>query len=214
MTGGAADALRPGLFADLPVEAWPPEDSVTEEPWASFVRARRHLAVGDQDLAIRAWVPVATFDGWDARHRLQAWHFLRGIGVQPDAQVADRVLGVVAEVAVGFSHDVLAVYADGSVRYLGHDGGAAVIESGGLDVVLGVTSLLAAGQTVADLIGPWDGPELPPLPVGHSRFTMLTPSGPHLGQGPDDVLRADPMAEPLFRAATGLLLSVVALGGS
>ena len=79
----AADELRPLLFGNVPVEAWPSDDDATAEPWASFVRARRHLASGDADLAIREWAPIATFDLWEPRHRLQAWTFLRSAGIQP-----------------------------------------------------------------------------------------------------------------------------------
>ena len=66
------------------------------------------------------------------------------------------------------------------------------------------------GQAIVPEIGPLEGP-LPPLPAGHSRLTMLTPLGPHFGQGPDDVLRADPRAAAFFDAATRLLVAVVDL---
>ena len=112
----AAEELRPLLFGNVPVEAWPSDDDATAEPWASFVRARRHLAAGDADLAIREWAPIATFDLWEPRHRLQAWTFLRSAGIQPDEGIARSVLGVVAEVSVGDGHDALAAYADGSIR--------------------------------------------------------------------------------------------------
>ena len=51
--------------------------------------------------------------------------------------------------------------------------------------------------------------DLPPLEAGETRFTMLTPGGPVIGQGPDDDLRADPLAGPLYDASTALLAAVV-----
>jgi hypothetical protein len=40
---------------------------------------------------------------------------------------------------------------------------------------------------------------------------VLTPSGPHFGQGADGVLRADPMAGAFLNAATALLVAVTDL---
>ena len=136
----AAEELRPLLFGNVPVEAWPSDDDATAEPWASFVRARRHLAAGDADLAIREWAPIATFDLWEPRHRLQAWTFLRSAGIQPDEGIARSVLGVVAEVSVGDGHDALAAYADGSIRFLHHEGGVFAIDSARYDLVMGATA--------------------------------------------------------------------------
>lgn len=205
----AADALRPGLWADQPIEAWPSGDEASGEPWTSFVAARRAVAVGDEATATAAWRGIVAMDRIEARHVLQAWHLLRAHGGAPPEAQAGRVLGVVAEVAVGGGHDVLAAYADGSVRYLNHAGGASVFDGGPPEVVASVGPLLAAGQVVADAIGPWNEPGLPELPSGHTRFTMLTPGGFRFGQGPDDVLRDEVMAEPLYAAATALLVAVI-----
>jgi len=210
----ANDDLRALLFGDVPMEAWPPGDTADAEPWAGFVRARADLAAGDQDLAIREWGAIAAFGDHEPRHILQAWHFLRGCNVHPDDAIAATVLGVVAEVAVDGAHDVLAAYRDGSVRYLNHGGGATVADAGDLEpveVVDAVAHLVAIGQTVAPTIGVWAEPARPALPVGHSRFTMLTPGGARFVQGPDDALRADATATGLFAAATELLQRVVAI---
>ena len=127
----AADALRPTLYGDLPLEQWPVGDDHTAEPWASFVRARGHLADGDQDLAVRAWAAIALDESQESRNRLQAWHFLRSINVHPDEElVAHQAWGVVVEVPVDGGHDVLAAYRVGGVRYLNHAGGVSVVEEG------------------------------------------------------------------------------------
>ena len=212
---GAAATLLPMLFGDLSIDRWPAaaaeSDPPDELPWSAFVQARDHLAAGDQDLAIRAWASVAQPGPWESRHTLQAWHFLRAAGVRPDESIAHQVLGVVAEISVDGAHDALAAYRIGGVRYLNHAGPIVVVEDGPADLAVRAGRFLDAAQAVASRIGPWTEPELPDLPVGHSRFTMLTPAGPHLGQGPDDVLQADPMAQPLFATATDLFLAVVEL---
>lgn len=211
---GPDEGLRATLFGLLPLDAWPSGDEQTGEPWDTFTRARNHLAAGDQDLAIRDWSSIETRSGFGAvesRHVLQAWQFLRSVGIQPDAANAGDVLGVVVEVTVDGAHDVLAAYADGSARYLNHAGGATILDDVPEAVVPLVANVLAAGQALADRIGPWTEPQLPDLPVGSMRLTMLTRGGPRFGQGADDVLGADPMAGPLLGAATELLVAIVGL---
>ena len=209
--------LRPLLFGDVAIDRWLPAESdggvAASGPWASFARAREHLAAGDQDLAIREWSTIANpIVANESRHVLQAWTFLRQQGVQPDASIAGEVLGVVAEVSLDGGHDVLAAYADGSIRYLHHLGGATIVEPGAAtpEMAAAAVAWLAVGQRAHDAIGPWDGPHLPPLPAGDSRVTMLARGGPRFGQGPDAAFRADPLAGALFAAATALLQAVVA----
>ena len=222
----AAESMWPLLFGDVPMDEWPSADATgtveggavaDQPPWSFFVEARQHLANGDQDLAVRSWLAVTMAGLWESRHVVQAWRFLRSVGIQPDESIARQVLGVVAEVAVDGAHDALAAYRVGGVRYLNHAGPVVVIEESPPEIDAAATRLLDAAQLVAGAIGPWTEDALPTLPIGHSRFTMLTPRGPHLGQGPDDVLRSDAMAQPLFDTATDLLVAVTDLaqpGGS
>jgi hypothetical protein len=220
--GGAArtpadpTGLRAFVFGDRPIDDWPPADTAPDsddaEPWASFVRARAAHRAGDREQAASIWLDIASRPDIESRHRLQAWHFLRDEGRPPAPGDAKTALGAVAEVAVPDGHDLLAAYADGSVRYLNVSGAAVVVD----DVVLPTVDragrdLLDVAQRVANAIGPWEEPELPPLPAGHTRITVLTPSGPHLGQGPDDALRDDPMAAAFLAAATALLVAVTDL---
>lgn len=210
MSASANQALRRTLFGDLPMEEWPTGDDATGDTWASFVRARNHLAAGDQDLAIREWALIGGFEH-ESRHILQAWHFLRSVNVHPDAAIEGEVLGVVVEVPIDDGHDVLAAYADGSVRYLNHAGGATVIDAPPPEVAQRAAAVLAAGQALADGIGPWTEPALPELPPGHTRLAMLTRGGHRFGQGIDTALVAQPGASELLGAATALLVSVVSL---
>ena len=160
----AADDLRPTLFGDLPMEAWPQGDDARGEPWARFVAAREDVADGDQDLAVRGWAG----DRRQRRPRRRGTgsrrgSFLRGIGVQPDPTVGRQVFGVVAEVAV-----------EGRPRRAGRlrrrrgplpeprrrgVGGRRRARRGG---GCATGALVAAGQALADHIGPWTEPASPP----------------------------------------------------
>jgi hypothetical protein len=203
------------LFGDVPVEEWPVDDGFPGdgyvEPWTAFIRARQHLAAGDEDLAIREWSQVANpIFGWESRQVLQAWHFLRAHGIVPDASIAGEVLGVVAEVPLDAGHDVLAAYRDGSVRYLDHLGGATVVEPPAPDAMAAAAGTwLSVAQSVADGIGPWEGDGLPPLGAQDLRFTMLTRGGHRFGRGPAPALSADPGGGALLAAATALLQQVI-----
>jgi len=158
------------------------------------------------------WRAVAARSDVESRHVLQAWQFLRSIGVEPPAAVAKHVLGAIAEVT-GSGHDVPAVYADGSVRYLNVGGGAVVIDEPIDSVTAPARDLLGIAQALADVLEPWDG-DLPELPRDHTRILMLTPSGPHFGQGPDRVLQSDEAAATFLAAATATLVAVVGLATS
>jgi hypothetical protein len=158
---------------------------------------------------VAIWREIADGHDLESRHILQAWTFLRGAAVMPEAATAKVALGVVVMVSVGGAHDTLASYRDGSVRYLNHAGGVAVIDSPTPVIAAATAELNAAGQELADLIGPWDEPTLPPVPAGATRLVVLTPSGPHFGQASFDQLLADPMARPVLDSAVSLLQLVV-----
>lgn len=203
----AADTLRPFVFGDVPLGAWPPPGEETEaEPWRSFVAAREAKADGRTDEAITIWTRIANDSSLEARQVLQAWSFLRAHGVAPPEADSGRVLGVVCEVAVGKQHDLLAAYSDGSSRYLNHSGKVVVAEGGPQGAVEAAKALIETAEPLGKVIGLWDQPALPPLSPGDGRVLLLTPGGFRFGQGPQDALMEDPAASAVLDAATRLML--------
>jgi hypothetical protein len=206
-------ALRATLFGDLPPDRWP-DGYVGAPPWTSFATARDHLGSGEVDLAIRTWAGIANpVSGHEPRHVLQAWHFLRSHGVEVDPSIAHEPLGVVAEVAVGGGHDVLAAYRDGSVRYLNHAGPVSVVEAGaaraaGARRLEGAVDawLTTAARTVSRL-DPVAGPLALPEP-GRSRFTVLTCGGHRVVEGREPELDALPGAGALWSSGAGVLAAL------
>jgi hypothetical protein len=71
-----------------------------------------------------------------------------------------------------------------------------------------ILELLAVGQKLAQLIGPWQG-KRPPLEPVQARISLLTPSGLHFGQAPLDTLARDPMAAPVVTAARRLMQALI-----
>lgn len=151
----------------------------------------------------------------DSRVVLEAWYFLRLVGAVPPADRAKQVLGVVAEFPTSGGLDLLAAYADGGVRYLHHGGSAAIIEDQSLtEVNEAVQRWLASGAVLAGVIGPWDQREIPVLPRGQARISVLTPSGRHFGQSTLEALQSQPLAAQFLTPACELLLLVVDLAKS
>jgi hypothetical protein len=186
----------PLLFGDLPLDQWPGADgSAQGAPWDSFIAARAELAAGHRDEAIRLWLHIVARADVESRHVLQAWTFLRQVGIAPDAEHAKDVLGVVVSVPVQHGHDVLAAYRDGSVRYVNFSGAAVVIDDVPPAVTPPARELLEQGRILVSRIGPWTEPRLPPLASGEAQLMVLTPSGPHFGQAAFSALGSDPMAD-------------------
>jgi hypothetical protein len=211
---GTADpsrTLRQFVYGDAPVDEWVAQvDGDPGEPWNSFERARRLIHSGQQQEAIKIWRQIAVSEGLESRQVLQAWHFLRLTGEQPPAGRAKLVLGAVIEMPVHGGHDLLAAYQDGTGRYLNYSGRAVVWEDRSVaPIQSAITDWLAKAQVIVNAIGPWDQPALPPLLPEHARLLMLTPSGPHFGQGPVADLSADQAARSFITAATRLMQLVI-----
>lgn len=203
-------APRDLLFGDLPWEQWPRETTAAEEPWRSFVEARTRLKKGDKAEAIRILQGIQATVGLESRHYLQAWQFLRELGIQPAPEQAKRLYGVVVEVGMEQGVDMLVAYADYNARYFNYTGAAIIWErpDGSLDQPIG--SVLEAGRSVVQQIGPWDQARPPAPGNGSVRINLLTPSGLHFGQGPFEVLARDPMGGPVISAATRLMQELIA----
>jgi hypothetical protein len=211
-SSGAGAALVPLLFGDLPLDQWPGADTPAQgAPWDSFIAARAELATGHRDEAVRLWLHIAARTDIEARHVLQAWTFLRQVGIAPGAEHAKDVLGVVVSVPAQHGHDVLAAYRDGSVRYINFPGAAVVVDDAPPAVGDAGRELLEQGRILVSRIGPWAEPQLPPMGQGDARLMVLTPSGPCFGQAPFSALGSDPMARPVLDAAFQLLNAVLSV---
>ena len=205
-------AIREVLFGDVPVMEWPRPHNPhrLEHPWAPFAAAQDAYRSGDTAAAIAALQQVVATPGQESRQYLQAWQFLRTLGVTPPDAEARRVLGVVVEVSLPEGLDLVVAYADLTARYYNHSGAGVVWE---MDTDLDgspIQNLLAAGQTVADVIGPWLEPRRPAPPTGHVRINSLTASGLYFGEGPFNTLFDDPLAHPVIAGGLALMQALIA----
>lgn len=185
------------LFCD-DAQAFAPARGQAAAPWQATLFAQP--AANAQ--AVRA---LTEDTRQDARVRLLAMDWLRRNG----HPVAPRqLLGVVLEVPMDGGLDVLAAYADGSVRYLNHSAAPTFIEGPMASVMPTVSRLLRASKSIVERIGPSDKPRLPPS-ARNVRLNFLVSDGLYFGEGPMDVLSEDAMAGPVLQAG-GELLALVA----
>ena len=200
--------VRDTLFGDLPLSDWPRGEDATAEPWASFVRARNSLDKGDKASAIQVLQNITEMQGLESRHYLQAWHFLRQLGVNPPADKGKIVYGVVVEVGMKNGTDILVAYLDHTARYLNYTGAGVIWERPDSSLDAQMETLLRAGQAVANQIGPWEQAR-PAAPVNeYVRLNMLTPSGLHFGYGTFENLSKEPMGKAIIDPATQLMVSL------
>lgn len=202
--------IRDTLFGDLPISEWPRDSSLSAEPWASFIQARNYLDKKDKTSAIAVLQKITEMPGLEARHYLQAWHFLRQLGVNPPADKAKLVYGVIVEVGMQKGADTVVAYTDYTARYLNYTGAGVIWEHPDASLDAEIEALLKAGQAVANVIGPWEQ-ERPPAPQGEDvRLNMLTPSGLHFGYGTFQSLWDEPMGRSIIDPATKLMQGLIA----
>jgi hypothetical protein len=197
-------AMRETLFGDMPWEQWAkPSDA---EPWHTFAKANEHRLNGFDAEAVEELSRILKMPQLESRCYLQAWHFLRSLNVNPPADVAKHVYGVVIEVALPQGLDLLACYEDGSARYWNFSGAGIVWEARNDPAIeAAIRELLNRGQLVAAKIGPWLEPRRAAPATGFARLNMLTPSGLHFGEAPTDALAKDPMGGYVMSAGVDLM---------
>ncbi|MBF9222548.1 hypothetical protein [Hymenobacter ruricola] len=207
----ASPAIREVLFGDVPVLEWPRPDAPhrLEPPWAPFAAAQDAYQSGDTAAAIAALQQVLDTPGQESRQYLQAWQFLRMLGVEPPLAEGRRVLGVVVEVTLPEGLDLVVAYADLSARYFNHSGAGVVWETGTDLAGSPIQHLLAAGQEMANVIGPWLEARRAAPPVGHVRINALTPSGLYFGEAPFNTLAQDPLGGPVVSRGQALMQALI-----
>lgn len=202
--------VRDTLFGDMTIEQWAKEENQTE-PWVSFFQAKQFLDKKDKKSAIDLLQKITEMPNLESRHYVQAWHFLRGLGINPPANKAKIVYGVIVEVGLEKGTDILAAYTDYTARYINFSGAMVIWEKPNNSLDNEIKAVLEAGQMVANKIGPWEQAR-PPVPQNHNvRLNMLTPSGLHFGYGGFQTLYNDPMGKALIDPATKLMQSLTSL---
>lgn len=197
--------IREVLFGDRDIEQWCGEGI----PWELFSKAKEEITIGNNNSAIETLKEILKIDGLESRHYIQAWYFLRKLGVMPDENIGSKVYGVVIEVALDNGLDILAAYTDYSARYFNYSGAAVIWEKPDDTLNESISNLISISQAVVNNIGPWDKVRPKPPAKGNVRLNFLTPLGLHFGEGPFNLLSKDPMGGPVIAAGTDLMLKLI-----
>lgn len=166
-------------------------------PWSTlFADSPDHAAISR----------IAGHKAQESRVRMLAFNLMRTAKLHVPAKLH---LGTIIEVGLPDGLDTLAVFADGSARYINHTGKVAVVEGASEVFKTEIESVLKASTPIVSAIGPWDKARLPSPAKGNIRMTFLVSDGLYFGEGPMSAMQQDRMAAPLIDAATKLLVKLV-----
>jgi hypothetical protein len=207
-----SSAIRDTLFGDMPISMWNGNNS-SDEPWVSFQEVEKSLESEDSRMAEQLLRKIIETPGFESRHYIQAWYFLKSLGVNPPDDIAKEVYGVIVEVTMKKGVDIVAAYADHTARYFNYSGAAVIWENPDDSLNLEINNLLAAGKSIIHYIGPWENERPGVPPPGQARISMLTPSGLHFGQGPFNALSNDEKGVPIIMAAMELMQALIKKSG-
>jgi hypothetical protein len=138
----------------------------------------------------------------ETRPKILAANLMAELGV---IEPVRRLLGVVVEVGLEDGLDVLAAYEDGSARYINYTGKIIIWDIATTESEALITALFDAATEVINHIGPWEGPRKSPPEKGMVRLNFLVSDGLYFGEGPFEILQADPMGGPVIAAAVQLM---------
>jgi hypothetical protein len=161
------------------------------------------LAPGSDRAALQQ---VAGDSEAESRVRALAFNRLRAMAVPVPEKL---LLGTIIEVPQQQGLDVLAVFADGRLRYINQIESPVVFEDSPPAMAGKARDVLRASQAVVDRIGPADEPRRPPPTGGQARMSFLVSDGLYFGEASFDALFQDELAAPVMGHASELLAMLV-----
>jgi hypothetical protein len=142
---------------------------------AAFAAARDHLKAGHTADAARLYATIGRSENVEAPIRLLAWRLGRRAGLEPDSNLADRVMGIAVDIAHPDGRDLMATGRDASARYYRSNGDAILISVLPEPLLDGCNELFSIATRVrADFTIVTDATSSAP-PPGHARLFVLTP---------------------------------------
>ncbi len=154
-------------------------NEINHYPWVLMAAAHVKLKMEEAAEAGRLLRAVTLISN-EARLRLWAWHNLRQLGKYPSPDLARQVLGVIIEVPFEERLDVLAAYADGTARYINHQGGMIVWDRVDETITPLVMSVVREAQPIGLAMEDRIDDN---IPTDQVRLSVLTPGGIHMWQG-------------------------------
>lgn len=202
-----AHPIQDTVFGDMSFTRWmmlASRGALALEPWASFARAKQQIDSGKARDAVSILQDILAMPQIESRCYLQAYPFLRELGVQCAEKKAKDVLGVVVEIGMKDGADMIAAYSDYGARYYNCTGASVVSETAAPALNAPIADILRAGQTATRMISVWKGKRLPAPIHGQARISILTPSGLHFGESPYEALARNRIGGSILTCASRL----------
>lgn len=190
------------LFADQTLDELSGALSGDESPaypdvWKQLIQAADYLRRNKQTQATELLLTITKNPSISTRMLLWGWTALRQIGIRPQPSEASEIRGVVIQVPVEQGADVLAVYADGTARYVNHSGKIIVWESTDAKIARNIQEILDLSKA----IDPNSSEDIGGTASGVVRVTLLTFNGNLFVDVAIHLLQVSPVNSVLTRGA-------------
>lgn len=167
---------------------------------------RSLFADGTEPKVVRA---IADDRDEESRVRMLAYNWLHE-NAQPVPP--KETLGVVIEVPLEQGLDVLAAYADGTVRYINHMGSISVYESHPAEIAAQAKEIVETAQGMVRQQPVGTRRRQAPPSLGDVRLTALVSDGLYVGQGAFEAIATGKQTAPVLQGAQKLLDLIVRQG--
>jgi hypothetical protein len=151
-------------------------------------------------------IKLAESPDTESRVRALAFNLLRANGHEVPEKV---LLGTIIEVRLPEGLDTIAVFTDGTARYINHTGKIAVVERTANTFKAEISAVIEASNAIVAEIGPWGKDRLNAPENGNIRMSFLVSDGLYFGEGPMDQMEIKKISSPLINAAVSLLQKLV-----
>jgi hypothetical protein len=185
------------LFCDRPQLFKEDHNAKLEPPWSTLFSEPPNPG---------AIAKLAADKHQESRVRALAYDELRAAGKRVPKK---EYLGTIIEVRLHGGLDTLAVFADGSVRYINQSGKVIVVDATPNPFDREIQTVIQASKPLVAVMGPWEKDRLSAPKEGNIRLTFLVSDGLYFGEGSMESMQREPLAAPLISAGTTLVLRLI-----
>ena len=185
--GSDDDSIRRGLFACQSMNELVQRVKLDGRPgpFQTIADAWKLVGEGKKEEARSRLHSVLSLPVLETRVQLLVWSALRELGEQPDLKSGGEILGVVIEVPMKGAYNTLAVYQDGTARYLNFSGHAIFWDAPEATITGLCHAFINSTVTISSRAKPRTSVL---LPKSGMQITLLTRSGIFLIPDPSELV--------------------------
>jgi hypothetical protein len=192
-----ADTFYNQLFGDNYVLFQPRDNQPAEGRWKTLLTVRASAA------ALRK---IAEDQASPAIQRIIAVGRLRGTEI---ISSPSEMLAVLVESGEEDGMDTLAVYADGTVKFISAEGKVSHLDGTRPITLKKIAELMSMAQQLTTRMEAWAQPRLSPPIKSMVRLTFIATDGYFFGQGEIRILAKDRSGGPIIRQASAIFADIM-----